>query len=170
MVKGSMVCKRHEPTKSAYAYFKDGSGLVTYDDPQAVCNKAEYVNSNLLGGLFIWELSGDLLDTLSTPLLDSINRKLEEINFDCARLLMEEDCSLVELPPPAPKGSAQVAAEQSGKPINVTELIIDHLQKAEAGELASSAGRGYGADQTRSTFKIRNVLRILLLQLLVEVW
>jgi len=142
---------------------------VTYDDPQAVCNKAEYVNSNLLGGLFIWELSGDLLDTLSTPLLDSINRKLEEINFDCARLLMEEDCSLVELPPPAPKGSAQVEAEQSGKPINVTELIIDHLQKAEAGELAS-AGRGYGADQTRSTFKIRNVLRILLVQLLVEVW
>lgn len=136
------MCKRHEPTKSAYAYFKDGSGLVTYDDPQAVCNKAEYVNSNLLGGLFIWELSGDLLDTLTTPLLDSINRKLEEINFDCARLLMEEDCSLVELPPPAPKGSAQV--EATGESSNITELILAHLQKAEAGELVS-AGRGYGA-------------------------
>ncbi len=102
---------------------------MTYDDPQAVCNKAEYVNSNLLGGLFIWELSGDLLDTLMTPLLDSINRKLEEINFDCARLLMEEDCSLVELPPPAPKGSAQV--EATGESSNVTELTSAHPQKAD---------------------------------------
>jgi hypothetical protein len=124
---------------------------VTYDDPQAVCNKAEYVNSNLLGGLFIWELSGDLLDTLMTPLLDSINRKLEEINFDCARLLMEEDCSLVELPPPAPKGSAQV--EATGESSNITELILAHLQKAEAGELVS-AGRGYGAF-TRAAFMMR---------------
>lgn len=151
MIKGSMVCKRHEPTKSAYAYFKDGSGLVTYDDPQAVCNKAEYVNQNLLGGLFIWELSGDLLDTLSTPLLDAINRKLEEINFDCANLMMEEDCSLVELPPPAAKGSAQVEATEGMT--NITEAILEHLQKAEAGEL-SSAGRGYGAF-TRAAFMMR---------------
>lgn len=150
MVKGSMVCKRHEPTKSAYAYFKDGSGLVTYDDPQAVCDKAEYVNQNLLGGLFIWELSGDLSDTLTTPLLDAINRKLEELNFDCARLKMEEDCSLIELPPPAAKGADQIESEDI---TNMTEAILEHLQKAEAGQL-TSAGRGYGA-LTRAAFMMR---------------
>lgn len=150
MNKGVMMCKRHEPTQSAYAYFKDGSGLVTYDDPQAACNKVEYVNNNLLGGLFIWELSGDMLDTLSTPILDAINRKLDEINFDCSRLMMEEDCSRVELPPPSPKGPDQVAAEDV---TNMTESILVHLQKAEAGELMN-AGKGYGAF-TRAVFMMR---------------
>lgn len=151
MIKGSMVCKWHEPTKSAYAYFKDGSGLVTYDSPQSACSKVEYVNSNLLGGLFIWELSGDLLDTLATPILDAINRKLEEINFDCNSLAMEEDCSLVELPPPAAKGSEQV--EAPANVTNITEAILEHLKKAEAGEL-SSAYQGFGAF-TRASFMMR---------------
>lgn len=124
---------------------------MTYDDAQSVCNKAEYVNSKLLGGLFVWELSGDLLDTLATPLLDALNRKLEEINFDCTKLRVEEDCSQVELPPPAAKGSAQVQVEVEGDIINMTELILDHLEKAEAGELAS---RGYGA-LTREVFMMR---------------
>lgn len=56
--KGNMVIRRHEPTKTSYAYFNDGSGLVSYDDPQSVCDKAGYVHDNLLGGLFVWEMSG----------------------------------------------------------------------------------------------------------------
>mmetsp|Transcript_15713 Transcript_15713/g.33218 ORF Transcript_15713/g.33218 Transcript_15713/m.33218 type:complete len:769 (+) Transcript_15713:917-3223(+) len=89
--KGGMVVRRHEPTKTQYAYFKDGSGLVTYDDPQAVCDKANYVNENLLGGLHFWEMSGDLMESLETPLLDAINRKLEEPSFDCRTIASPED-------------------------------------------------------------------------------
>ena len=37
---------------------------MTYDNPQAVCDKADYVNKNLLGGLFVWEMSGDLMEDL----------------------------------------------------------------------------------------------------------
>lgn len=96
--KGGMVSKRHEPTKTQYAYFKDGSGLgefvfyfdrsgarsekylttcqpqsifphrtsssVSYDDAQSVCDKADYVNKELLGGLFVWEMTGDLMQNL----------------------------------------------------------------------------------------------------------
>ena len=41
---------------------------VTFDDQQAVCDKADYVNMNLLGGLFVWEMSGDLMENLVRPL------------------------------------------------------------------------------------------------------
>eukprot|EP00804_Cyclotella_cryptica_P024464 CCRYP_017568-RB/>CCRYP_017568-RB protein AED:0.03 eAED:0.03 QI:1933/1/1/1/1/0.81/11/100/1752 len=150
MMKGTMICKRHEPSKTEYAYFKDGSGLVTYDDPQAVCDKAEYVNQNLLGGLFIWELSGDLLESFTTPLLDTINRKLEEINFDCSIVSTPEDCSLIELPPPASKGPAQIEVSNI---TNLTEAILAHLEKAEAGEL-TSVGSGFGTF-TRAAFMMR---------------
>lgn len=34
---------RHEPTKTQYAY-KESGGLVSYDDEQAICDKAEYVS------------------------------------------------------------------------------------------------------------------------------
>jgi hypothetical protein len=148
MVKGSMMCKRHAPSKTEYAYFKDGSGLVTYDDTQAVCNKAEYVNQNLLGGMFIWELSGDMLDSMATPLLDTINRKLEELNFDCSIMATPPDCSLPELPPPSPKGSAQVETN-----LTVVEGILDHLAKAESGEL-TLISQGQGAF-TRTVFMMR---------------
>ena len=32
MSKGTMISKRHEPTKTQYAYFKDGSGLGEFSD------------------------------------------------------------------------------------------------------------------------------------------
>jgi len=98
--KGGMVSKRHEPTKTQYAYFKDGSGLVSYDDPQAVCDKANYVNTNQLGGLVVWEISGDLMENLETPLIDAINRKLEEPTFDCSSIAIitsDDDSSIFAL-------------------------------------------------------------------------
>ena len=30
--KGTMISRRHEPTMTQYAYFKDGSGLGEFDD------------------------------------------------------------------------------------------------------------------------------------------
>jgi len=150
MGKGGMMSKRHEPTHTQYAYFKDGSGLVTYDDPQAVCDKANYVNTNLLGGLFVWEMSGDLMDTLETPLLDAINRKLEESNFDCRSIASPEDGAVITLPPPAPKGPTQIERRDDE---SITETILNHLTKAENGALVS--GGGAKGAFTRAVFMYR---------------
>ncbi len=79
-------------TWTQYAYFQNG-GLVSYDNENAICAKAQYVNENSLGGFIIWELSGDLMDDLSTPLLDVTNIKLNNPDFNCGEsgLYPDED-------------------------------------------------------------------------------
>ena len=77
-----MVDMRHEETKTQYAYFPSG-GMVSYDNPQAICEKVAYVLDNSLNGMIIWELSGDLMADLSTPLLDTINSKLKSPTSSC---------------------------------------------------------------------------------------
>ena len=69
-------------TWTQYAYFENG-GLVSYDNENAICAKVQYANENNLGGFIIWELSGDLMDDLSTPLLDITNTKLNNPGFNC---------------------------------------------------------------------------------------
>ena len=39
----------------------------------------------------IWELSGDVMKDLNTPLLDIVNRKLVETNIDCANPFQQVD-------------------------------------------------------------------------------
>jgi chitinase len=39
-----------------------------------------------LNGYIIWELSGDLMDDLSTPLLDAANAKLVNPSLDCSTM------------------------------------------------------------------------------------
>lgn len=85
-----------------------------------------------------------------TPLLDAINRKLEETNFDCRGIASPEDGAVVALPPPSPKGPSQVERRDDE---NVVTSIIDHLNKAEGGELVSGGG-GAGAF-TRVAFMYR---------------
>jgi len=134
---GTLVSVRHEPTKTQYAYFTDGSGLVSYDDQQSVCDKADYVNKELLGGLFFWEMTGDLMQNMDTPLIDMINRKLTETNFDC-RLMAESETEAVKpLPPPAPKGEEQILYDP--KNITVVPAIVDHLSMVESGLLVGTA-------------------------------
>ena len=73
-----------EKTWTQYAYF-DSGGLVSYDNEAAICAKVEYAIDHNLGGFIIWELSGDLMDDLSTPLLDVTNKKLNNPNFNCGK-------------------------------------------------------------------------------------
>jgi len=80
---GNMDTFRHDTSKTEYAVFKDGSGLVSYDDERAICDKAEYVIEKNLSGFIIWEISGDLLEDLSTPLLDMANTKLKNPDLGC---------------------------------------------------------------------------------------
>ena len=44
-----MTSVRDEETKTPYAYFSNG-GLVSYDDEQSICDKAEYAIDNKLNG------------------------------------------------------------------------------------------------------------------------
>ena len=54
-----LVSVRHEATATQYAY-KDSSlgGMVSYDDEQAICDKAEYVSSVAcqIHILILWKL------------------------------------------------------------------------------------------------------------------
>lgn len=78
----SMTSVWDKATWTQYAYFDDG-GLVSYDNENAICAKVAYAIDNNLAGFIIWELSGDLMSDLSTPLLDVVNNKLLEPNYNC---------------------------------------------------------------------------------------
>jgi hypothetical protein len=72
---------RDEQTKTQYAY--NDSGFVSYDDERAICDKTEYAMDNNLNGFIIWEISGDLMPDLSTPLLDATNNRLNKPDVRC---------------------------------------------------------------------------------------
>ena len=72
---------RDEQTVTQYVYGL--KGMVSYDDERAICDKTEYAQVHDLNGYIIWELSGDLMPDLSTPLLDAANAKLLDPNLDC---------------------------------------------------------------------------------------
>ena len=49
----------HEQAKVPWLFDERSGVFVTYDDPQSIRGKAEYVRDNKLGGVMIWELSED---------------------------------------------------------------------------------------------------------------
>ena len=67
-------------------------GLVSFDDERAICDKVHYAQEKNLGGFIIWELSGDVMDDLSTPLLDITNRKLGDPSIVCCALHSADEC------------------------------------------------------------------------------
>jgi len=72
---------RHEQTKTQFMY--NSLGFLSYDDELAICDKAEYAMDNDLLGFIIWEISGDLMEDLSTPLLGALNDRLNNPNTRC---------------------------------------------------------------------------------------
>mmetsp|Transcript_33557 Transcript_33557/g.58915 ORF Transcript_33557/g.58915 Transcript_33557/m.58915 type:complete len:735 (-) Transcript_33557:86-2290(-) len=86
-----MTTYRHEKTETQYAVFNDGNrGLVSYDDPRAICEKVGYANERGMHGFLIWEISGDMIDNgnsqISTPLIDATIKKIQNPNFPCSTL------------------------------------------------------------------------------------
>lgn len=82
-----MTTYRHEKTQTQYAVFNDANGgLVSYDDPRAICDKVDYANQRGMNGFLIWEISGDMLDDGSTPLIDATNYKINNPGSDCSTL------------------------------------------------------------------------------------
>ena len=72
---------RDDQTKTQFAY--DDFGFVSYDDKRSICDKTEYALDGNLNGYIIWEISGDLMPDLSTPLLDTVNSRLNKPDVRC---------------------------------------------------------------------------------------
>ncbi len=62
-----------ESAKAPYLYSKDSAMVISYEDPQSLALKAEYVKKNHLGGIMFWEYNGDKTGTL----LEAIYRNLK---------------------------------------------------------------------------------------------
>lgn len=73
---GKIQEKWDEGAQASYAVWKneDGSpgGVTTYDSPRAAAAKARYVIQAGLSGLIAWDMTGDVLPSGETPILDSM--------------------------------------------------------------------------------------------------
>jgi len=121
-----MIQMRDNIGKTQYAYTKRGDpklpqggeilpeGLVSFDDERAICDKVHYAQQNDLGGFIIWEISGDLLDNLRTPLLDITNKKLGNPSFQCCMLHSLDECEKERLEEEKKKQQQQQSQNQGG--------------------------------------------------------
>ena len=102
----SMTSVWDEKTFTQYAYFADG-GLVSFDNENAICAKVQYVQEHELAGFIIWELSGDVMEDLSTPLLDITNAKLNNPDLSCGEPgIRPDDASLPQTPASSPNDAS----------------------------------------------------------------
>ncbi len=60
-----------------YLINREHEVFVSYDNPKSIGLKAQHVVDNGLRGLIIWEISSDMLQDGSTPLLDAVNHVFE---------------------------------------------------------------------------------------------
>ncbi|WP_304608648.1 glycosyl hydrolase family 18 protein [Hyalangium versicolor] len=58
-LEASAIKRRHAEAQVPYLYNPSTGLWVSYDDPTSLGVKGDYINSNALGGVMIWELSGD---------------------------------------------------------------------------------------------------------------
>jgi len=135
----SMTNDWDEETKTPYAYFNDNKGgLVSYDDERSICLKTEYAIKEDLNGFIIWELSGDVMEDLNTPLLDMVNRKLSESDTNCAdpfgpKLAMEMK-GTINLPNTATEATTMVTDE----PTTMATTASTAFSAVESASMAAS--------------------------------
>ena len=67
----------------------------------------------VIGGFIIWELSGDMMNDLSTPLLDVVNKKLSDPSYSCGKsgILPDGGVDLPRDETQAPSASPALAVE-----------------------------------------------------------
>jgi chitinase len=90
-------------------------GLVSFDDERAICDKVHYAQDRGLAGFIIWELSGDVLHDLSTPLLDITNRKLGDPSLECCALHSQEECEKERLEQESQLSHSQIGGFDSAR-------------------------------------------------------
>ena len=64
-----------ERAQAAYLWNAASTMFITYDDPEAIRAKAEYVRDNRLGGMMFWELSQDRDDELLDVIVKSLRHQ-----------------------------------------------------------------------------------------------
>lgn len=128
----SMTSVWDEKTFTPYAYFADG-GIISYDNENAICAKVQYVQEHELAGFIIWELSGDVMDDLSTPLLDITNKKLNNPDLSCGEpgILPEDGGELPKTP-----ASSPIASYESSVPVQPSTSTAN--QSAPSSEASDS--------------------------------
>lgn len=120
-------------TWTPYSFFPAG-GLVSYDNEASICLKVQYALENDLNGFIVWELSGDLMRDLSTPLLDMTNTKLRDPSFDCGQtgLYPEADDTSISSSPtasPIPKSPTLIiGTPPTMQPSNTPGSFPDNTQ------------------------------------------
>ncbi|MCD9022954.1 glycosyl hydrolase family 18 protein [Cohnella silvisoli] len=62
----------NDNSKVPWLYNKSTGTFVSYEDPESIAYKAQYIKSKGLGGAMLWELSQDFNQTLLNKLLDSL--------------------------------------------------------------------------------------------------
>ncbi|EED95478.1 hypothetical protein THAPSDRAFT_268366 [Thalassiosira pseudonana CCMP1335] len=112
---------RDEQTHTQIAY--NSAGLVSYDDERAICDKTEYAMDHNLNGYIIWEISGDILPDLSTPLLDATNDRLNNPNIKSGASPSKNDS-----PPPDYNGKWY---PQAGSCLQSDGTIPDWIKEAD---------------------------------------
>ena len=75
--------------------------MVTYDNERAICD---------LNGYIIWELSGNLNNDLSTPLLDAANAKILDPDLDYVGLNLSDSVAGAVTGEAKPDGAANAGA------------------------------------------------------------
>lgn len=75
---GGYQVYRDEISSAVYAYNPSTKKFITYEDTQTIKNKADYVKANNLGGMMLWELSGDTHQDGSNELLTSLHENLKK--------------------------------------------------------------------------------------------
>ena len=70
--KGGFVRTWNEATKTPSLWNPDGGIYITYDDPQSMGHKIDYVKQHKFGGIMIWELTSDRERALLKPIADAL--------------------------------------------------------------------------------------------------
>jgi chitinase len=63
-----------ERARAPYLWNEGSASFITYDDPQSIRAKADYVRNKGLGGMMFWELSQDRNDELLDVIVTSLRR------------------------------------------------------------------------------------------------
>ncbi len=76
IVKYNNLFTRHWDDQAEVPYLTSDSLniFISYDDPESISLKSEYIVKNNAGGVIIWQIMGDFFEDDSTPLLDQINQ------------------------------------------------------------------------------------------------
>jgi chitinase len=65
--------RRYFHTRSKVPWLYNGSVFISYEDPESIGIKADYINAGSLGGAMIWELSQDPDRILLNTLYENLN-------------------------------------------------------------------------------------------------